>query len=123
MTFAATPLFAQAGSPPAIYDEAADAKAAIRASLAEAAPAKLPVLVVFGANWCEDCRALDQAIDDEVVEAAREHRDAEPSGDEVALDQHGAGFDQARPIAKSQHTSIGDQHGILPFAGKRRAAS
>lgn len=59
LLFAATPLFAQAGGPPAIYDEAADAKAAIRASLAEAAPAKLPVLVVFGANWCGDCRMLD----------------------------------------------------------------
>ena len=45
--------------PPAIYDEAADAKAAIRAALADAEKAKLPVLVVFGANWCGDCRMLD----------------------------------------------------------------
>jgi protein disulfide-isomerase len=45
--------------PPAIYDEAADAKAAIRTTLDEAAKAKLPVLVVFGANWCGDCRMLD----------------------------------------------------------------
>jgi len=51
-------LAAHAG-PPAIYDEAADAKAAIKATLAEAAQAKLPVLVVFGANWCGDCRMLD----------------------------------------------------------------
>jgi len=41
------------------YDEAADAKADIRAALAEAKRAKVPVLVVFGANWCGDCRALD----------------------------------------------------------------
>ena len=54
----ATSLAAHAG-PPAIYDEAADAKAAIRATLAEAEKAKLPVLVVFGANWCGDCRMLD----------------------------------------------------------------
>lgn len=52
------PAAAQSG-PPAIYDEAADAKAAIRATLAEAEKAKLPVLVVFGANWCGDCRMLD----------------------------------------------------------------
>lgn len=54
----ATSLTALAG-PPAIYDEAADAKAAIRATLAEAEKARLPVLVVFGANWCGDCRMLD----------------------------------------------------------------
>ena len=50
---------AQAGGPPPIYDEAADAKAALHATLAEAQQAKLPVLVVFGANWCGDCRKLD----------------------------------------------------------------
>lgn len=52
---------AQSG-PPAIYDEAADAKAAIRATLAEAEKAGLPVLVVFGANWCGDCRMLDASF-------------------------------------------------------------
>ncbi|KQW46388.1 MULTISPECIES: co-chaperone YbbN [unclassified Roseateles] len=55
----AASLAAEASGPPAIYDEAADAKAAIRATLAEAEKAKLPVLVVFGANWCGDCRMLD----------------------------------------------------------------
>jgi thioredoxin 1 len=54
----ATSFSAQAGPPP-IYDEGVDAKAAIRATLAEAEKAKLPVLVVFGANWCGDCRMLD----------------------------------------------------------------
>ena len=52
-------LSAAASGPPAIYDEEADANAAIRATLAEAEKAKLPVLVVFGANWCGDCRMLD----------------------------------------------------------------
>ncbi|MFG6416074.1 thioredoxin family protein [Roseateles sp. DC23W] len=51
--------FAAHAGPPAIYDEGADAKAAITASLADAEQAKLPVLVVFGANWCGDCRMLD----------------------------------------------------------------
>ncbi len=54
----AASLGAHAG-PPAIYDEGADAKAAITATLAEADKARLPVLVVFGANWCGDCRMLD----------------------------------------------------------------
>lgn len=53
-----TSLLAQAAPTP-IYDEGADAKAAIQAALDEAAKAKLPVLVVFGANWCGDCKMLD----------------------------------------------------------------
>ncbi|MCE4554013.1 thioredoxin family protein [Roseateles cellulosilyticus] len=63
MRFLPALLLAAAGlvhaGPPAIYDEGADAKAAIRATLAEAEKARLPVLVVFGANWCGDCRMLD----------------------------------------------------------------
>ncbi len=48
-----------AGKP---YDEAADAKAQIQAALAQARQADLPVLVVFGANWCGDCQVLDMAF-------------------------------------------------------------
>lgn len=44
------------------YDETADAKAAVARALAAAKAAGKPVLVVFGANWCEDCRALDKAL-------------------------------------------------------------
>jgi protein disulfide-isomerase len=44
------------------YDEAADAKADIRAALESARAAKTPVLVVFGANWCGDCKMLDAAM-------------------------------------------------------------
>lgn len=57
----ATSLTALAG-PPAIYDEGADAKAAIQATLADAGQAGVPVLVVFGANWCGDCRMLDNSF-------------------------------------------------------------
>jgi len=45
-----------------VYDEAADAKAEITQALAQAATTGVPVLVVFGANWCGDCRILDLAI-------------------------------------------------------------
>jgi thioredoxin len=44
------------------YDEAADAKAAIRAALVQAHRERVPVLLVFGANWCPDCRVLDAAL-------------------------------------------------------------
>lgn len=44
------------------YDEKADAKAAVQHALADAKAAHVPVLVIFGANWCEDCRALDKAL-------------------------------------------------------------
>lgn len=47
---------------PAPYDEQADARAEIHAALAQAQAAKLPVLVVFGANWCGDCKILDMAF-------------------------------------------------------------
>jgi len=44
------------------YNPSADAKADIHAALEQAAPAKQPVLLIFGANWCKDCRALDKAL-------------------------------------------------------------
>jgi protein disulfide-isomerase len=56
------------------YDEAADAKAQVQAGLAAARQAKVPVLVVFGANWCPDCRALDLAFKEGASAALiREH--------------------------------------------------
>lgn len=55
----AATLAAEASGPPPIYDEGVDAKAAIQATLLDAEKAKVPVLVVFGANWCGDCRMLD----------------------------------------------------------------
>jgi thioredoxin 1 len=44
------------------YNETADAKLNIKQALTQAATAKTPVIVVFGANWCGDCRALDMAM-------------------------------------------------------------
>ena len=44
------------------YDELADAKADIKAAQVEAKRAKLPLIVVFGANWCGDCKMLDTSF-------------------------------------------------------------
>ena len=44
------------------YDEAANAKADVERALAMASTTKRSVLVIFGANWCEDCRALDASL-------------------------------------------------------------
>src|SRR2546425_13243687 len=47
---------------PLPYDEMADAKADVKQALNAAKKSQMPVLVIFGANWCQDCRALDQAL-------------------------------------------------------------
>ena len=44
------------------YEEGVDANAQVSAALAEATSAQMPLLVVFGANWCGDCRVLDLAF-------------------------------------------------------------
>lgn len=56
-------LLAQAvAAAPLPYDEKADAKADVQRALSAAKSSGTPVLVVFGANWCPDCRALDKAL-------------------------------------------------------------
>ena len=53
-------LACHAGDTP--YDESANAKMEIRETLAQAKHSGVPVLVVFGANWCGDCKVLDMAM-------------------------------------------------------------
>jgi thioredoxin 1 len=45
-----------------VYNETADAKLEIQTALAQANDAKVPLIVVFGANWCGDCKMLDLAM-------------------------------------------------------------
>ena len=44
------------------YDEKADAQVEVRHALEMARSDHKNVLVVFGANWCPDCRELDKAL-------------------------------------------------------------
>ncbi|MFC6522556.1 thioredoxin family protein [Undibacterium arcticum] len=44
------------------YDEKADANADLKQALSQAKSSNKKVLVVFGANWCPDCRELDKAL-------------------------------------------------------------
>jgi thioredoxin 1 len=48
--------------PAPVYDEVADAQADVQRALTDAALARVPVLLVFGANWCGDCKVLDLAF-------------------------------------------------------------
>ena len=45
-----------------IYDENADAASDIRTAIHEASRHHKNVVLVFGANWCSDCHALDQQM-------------------------------------------------------------
>ena len=44
------------------YNENANASADIQQALSSAVIQEKKVLVIFGANWCGDCRALDAAL-------------------------------------------------------------
>jgi thioredoxin 1 len=44
------------------YDESANANATLQHGLEQARASGKDVLVVFGANWCPDCRELDKAL-------------------------------------------------------------
>lgn len=44
------------------YPASADARADVQQALDRAKANHLPVLVFFGANWCEDCRSLARSL-------------------------------------------------------------
>jgi len=51
-----------ANAAPWPYDEKADAALDIQHAIAAAQAHHKQVLLLFGANWCADCRALDKAM-------------------------------------------------------------
>lgn len=46
----------------AAYDEVANARHDVAAALSAAQASHQHVLLIFGANWCADCRALDASL-------------------------------------------------------------
>jgi protein disulfide-isomerase len=44
------------------YDESVNANEQVKQAFDAAQSSKKPVLIIFGANWCPDCRALDKAM-------------------------------------------------------------
>jgi thioredoxin 1 len=62
LLFAAATVSMLANAAPWPYDEKADAAVDVQHAIAAAQSAHKQVLLVFGANWCPDCRALDQAM-------------------------------------------------------------
>jgi thioredoxin 1 len=56
----AVALVASAADAP--YNEAANAEADVQQALVAARAAHKQILLVFGANWCPDCRELDKAL-------------------------------------------------------------
>src|SRR5580658_2121553 len=62
LALAAASLSTLAFAAPWPYDEHADAVSDVQHAIAAAQSDHKQVLLVFGANWCPDCRALDQAM-------------------------------------------------------------
>ncbi|SEK65588.1 Thioredoxin-like [Roseateles sp. YR242] len=54
--------YAAEASPAGPYNEQSDARADINQAIAKAASEGKQVLVVYGANWCKDCLALDRGF-------------------------------------------------------------
>lgn len=61
-TLVAGTSLAGAASPSLPYDESADARVDLNRALQDAKAQNKQVLVVFGANWCPDCRELAQKM-------------------------------------------------------------
>ena len=54
----------QAAGKAIAYDELADANRDVAAALTQAGHEKKQVVLVFGANWCPDCRRLNTHMDE-----------------------------------------------------------
>jgi len=105
------PLFLLAGvtvaadQPP--YDETSDAHQQIAAAITEASKAHKNVILVFGANWCGDCRALNaQMHKDELAALIAANYEV------VKIDV--GQFNKNRDIGEKYHVPL--KHGIPALA-------
>jgi protein disulfide-isomerase len=94
-----------ADQPP--YDEKADSHQQITTAIAEASKANKNVVLVFGANWCGDCRALDAQMHKEELAALI------ATNYEVVKIDIGR-FDKNRDIAEKYQVPL--KHGIPALA-------
>lgn len=62
LLLAVASIWTLANAAPWPYDEHADAAGDVQRAIAAAPADDKQVLLVFGANWCADCRALDKAM-------------------------------------------------------------
>jgi len=89
------------------YDEQADAHQQIAAAIAEASKAQKNIVLVFGANWCGDCRALNAQMHKDELAAII------ASNYEVVKVDVGR-FDKNRDIGEKYHMPL--KHGIPALA-------
>jgi protein disulfide-isomerase len=89
------------------YDEKADAHQQIAAAIAEASKAQKNIVLVFGANWCGDCRALDAQMHKEELAALI------ASNYEVVKVDVGR-FNKNKDIGEKYHVPL--RHGIPALA-------
>jgi protein disulfide-isomerase len=89
------------------YDEKADAHQQIAAATAEALKAQKNIVLVFGANWCGDCRALDAQMHKEELAAII------ASNYEVVKVDVGR-FNKNKDIGEKYHVPL--KHGIPALA-------
>lgn len=94
-----------ADQPP--YDEQADAHQRVAAAIADASKAGKNIILVFGANWCPDCRALDaQMHKDDLASLIAENY-------EVVKINVGR-FDKNQDLGEKYHVPL--KHGIPALA-------
>jgi thioredoxin-related protein len=73
LLFLLTAAVAQLTFNPKLYEPDADAKAEIAKAISQAGREHKRVLLVFGANWCPDCHALDYRFHQEPLKALVEN--------------------------------------------------
>lgn len=102
---AAPPAFA-ATEGTGFFDPRADARTALDAAIARAAVSNRRVLVVFGANWCHDSRALARWLDGKVLQPV-----VAKSFELVFVD---AGTPQT---GRGRNLDLAERHGVTGITG------